>query len=557
MSDPIASGQQQQPTLSRRRLLGALTALPLTGVLAACSFDPLQRPAPDQLLRTFLWTSYETLDPLNTASAVDAEYVVQIFSGLMGLNDKLEVVPDLAEKQQLSQDGKTYTFTLRKGVQFHDGKPLRAQDVQYSLERVANPNNHSPVARTYLGDIAGFDEYQQGKAQGLSGIKVRDDQTVEITLIEPRVDFLARLTYPVAYVVDKANVESGGPMWWTHANGSGPFRVREAKLGESLILARNDHYYGAKPALAEAHFIPVIPLPSYEAGQVDIAQVELGDIDRVTDKSDPLSRELHVRSDLDIKYLGFNVTAKPFDDVKVRQAFNHALDRDKIVNVTLKKTVIKALGILPPGMPGRNEQVNAPDFDVSRARQLIAESSYRDVQNFPEIVLTIAGTRTDAPAEITAIAAMYRQNLGVDIKVRQMDYDAFTGTLSKGNKLQFFSLGWVADYADPQNFLDLLFHSDSPENHTQYANPDVDKLLEQARTERDPAARMREYSEAEAQILRDCAWVPLWHSKHYVLVKPYVHGYTSPPMVLPWLRSISLSAHPGAPKLPASTPAAS
>ena len=531
----------------RRTVLGAAAAAP---ALSACQLNPFQKPAGDQVLRTFLWSSYETLDPIQTSSVVEAEYVVHVFSGLMGLNEKVEVVPDLAEKHTLSQDGKTYTFTLRRGTRFHDGKELRAADVKYSLERAADPLSQSPVALTYLGDIAGFAERLDGKAPEVRGVRVRDDQTVEITLNEPRVDFPAKLTYPVSYVVDRANVEGGGRQWWQRPNGSGPFRVREARPGESLVLARNENYYNGKPALSEVYFFPVLPLEAYETGQIDIAVVDIGDVERVTNKSDPLSRELKVRNDLDIRYLGFNVAAKPFDDPKVRQAFNHALDRDKIVNVTLKKTVVKADAILPPGMPGRSDKTRGLDFDVSRARQLVAESTYRDVQNFPEIVLTVAGSRTGPPSELTAIAAMYKQNLGVDVRIRQMDNTTFMDTLSRNpDRFQMYSLGWVADYADPQNFLDILFHSKSGENHMQYASPDVDRLLERARSERDTGARMRLYQEAEAQILKDAPWVPLWHSKRYVLVKPYVQGYTSPPIVVPWLRAVSLKSGAQRPKL--------
>jgi len=199
-------------------------------------------------------------------------------------------------------------------------------------------------------------------------------------------------------------------------------------------------------------------------------------------------------------------------------------------------------------MPGRSDKVKAPDFDVSRARQLIAESSYRDVRNFPEIVLSLAGNRTSAPPEINAVVAMLRQNLGVEVKVRQFDRNAFMDAMAKRkNQFQLFFYGWLADYADPQNFLDLLFHSKSPENGCQYASPDVDRLLERARSERDGGARFRLYQEAESQILRDSPWVPLWHSKRYVLVKSYVQGYASPPVAYPWLRSISLSETPPRP----------
>jgi oligopeptide transport system substrate-binding protein len=533
---------------TRRSALGAV-AVPAALGLAGCQINPFSRIPSDQTLRTWLWT-YRTLDPIQAQGTTDAEYVVHIFSGLVTLNEKLEAVPDLAENWKVSNDGLTYTFALRKGAKFHDGREVRAADVKYSIERAADPTNQSPVVETYLGDIAGIQERLQGSAGEVSGVKVRDDLTVEITLTEPRVYFPAKLTYPVGYVVDRTNVESGGRQWWTKPNGTGPFRVREAKPDQSLVLARNDSYYSAKPALSEVHYFPTTPLPAYEAGQLDLALVELSDIERVTDKSDPLSRELHVGTEMDVHYLGFNVTAKPFDDPRVRQAFNHALDRDKIANVTLKKTVVKAETILPPGMPGRNDKAKGLDFDVSRARQLIAESSYREVKNFPEIVLTIAGNRTLPPPEITAMVAMYKQNLGVDVRVRQMDGDSFVSALQKNkDRQQMYYTGWVADYADPQNFLDVLFYSKSSENYSSYANLDVDRLLERARSERDHATRMRLYQEAEAQILKDPPWVLLWHSKRYILVKPYVQGYSAPPMVLPWLKQVSIKGTPKRPPL--------
>src|SRR4051794_1555342 len=284
------------PRLRRRAALGglALAAVPLVG----CEWNPLNKPAADQSLRVWL-SAYRSLDPIQTQSAQEAEYVVHVFSGLTGLNDKLEVVPDLAEKWQVSTDGRTYTFALRKAARVHDGRDVKAADVKYSLERAADPANKSPVAATYLNDIAGVAERLQGQASEISGVKVRDDVTVEITLVEPRVYFPPKLTYPVAFVVDRSNV-AGGAQWWTKPNGTGPFRVREAKPNESLVLARNDTFYGAKPTLTEAHFLPSSPVEAYEAGQLDLALPDLADIERVTDKSNPLSRELRVRTDMDI-----------------------------------------------------------------------------------------------------------------------------------------------------------------------------------------------------------------------------------------------------------------
>lgn len=541
------------PLRTRRDFGRAFVAVAAGGAMVACQANPFAQGSDDQPLRTFLW-NFDTLDPAFTTGALEAEYVVHLFSGLTSLNEKLEVVPDLAEKWTVSNDGRIYTFSLRRGAKFHDGRAITASDVKFSIERAADPRLASPVALTYLGDIQGFTARMSGQAAEVSGIKVRDDITIDITLDEPRVYFPAKLTYPVSYVVDKQNVGSR-PDWWLKPNGSGPFSVAGFAPGERLSLVRHDAYVGVKPSLVGVEYLAVPPVEAYERDVIDIAVVDLADIDRVTDKSDPLNRELRVRTDLDIQYVAMNVTAKPFDDPKVRQAFNHALDRDRIATVTLKRTVIKADGILPPAMPGKSDQVRGLDFDVSRARQLVSESSYRDARNFPEISLTVMGTRTAPAPEVNAIIATYRQSLGVDVRVRQLDRDAFMAATQRDrDRPQMFMTGWIADYADPQNFLDILFHSRSRENMSRYANPDIDRDLEKARAERDPAVRTKLYQDIEARILQDAPWVPLWHNKRYILVKPWVQGYTAPSVVQPWLKSVSLKGRPALATPTAPTP---
>ncbi len=541
------------PLRTRRDFGRAFVAVAAGGAMVACQANPFAQGSDDQPLRTFLW-NFDTLDPAFTTGALEAEYVVHLFSGLTSLNEKLEVVPDLAEKWTVSNDGRIYTFSLRRGAKFHDGRAITASDVKFSIERAADPRLASPVALTYLGDIQGFAARMSGQAAEVSGIKVRDDVTIDITLDEPRVYFPAKLTYPVSYVVDKQNVGSR-PDWWLKPNGSGPFSVAGFAPGERLSLVRHNAYVGVKPSLVGVEYLAVPPVEAYERDVIDIAVVDLADIDRVTDKSDPLNRELRVRTDLDIQYVAMNVTAKPFDDPKVRQAFNHALDRDRIATVTLKRTVIKADGILPPAMPGKSDRVRGLDFDVSRARQLVSESSYRDARNFPEISLTVMGTRTAPAPEVNAIIATYRQSLGVDVRVRQLDRDAFMAATQRDrDRPQMFMTGWIADYADPQNFLDILFHSRSRENMSRYANPDIDRDLEKARAERDPAVRTKLYQDIEARILQDAPWVPLWHNKRYILVKPWVQGYTAPSVVQPWLKSVSLKGRPALATPTAPTP---
>ena len=293
-----------------------------------------------------------TLDPAVYEGSA-AGHVGSIFSGLVALDRNLEVVPDLAERWEVSEDGTIYTFFLRGGLRFHDGKPVTARDVKYSWERAAEPETDSPKALTFLGDIVGVKEKLEGKAENVSGIEVVDDLTLRVTIDGPKPYFLQKLTYPTAYVVDKVNVQSG-KTWTKRPNGTGPFKMKQWVEDELLILERNDLYYRGVPKLAHVVYrlFAGRGLTLYEEGEIDVAGVGLANIDRVLDPADSLNRELLVTSglkfDLSTGYLAFNPNIPPFDDPKVRQAFALALDLDKWIEITLQGIPERASGILPP-----------------------------------------------------------------------------------------------------------------------------------------------------------------------------------------------------------------
>lgn len=480
-----------------------------------------------------------TLDPALAGDATSAEYIVEIFSGLVTFNDKLEVVPDIAERWEVSPDGKTYTFYLRKGVQFHSGKEVKAADFKYSIERACNPKTESTVADTYLGDIVGASDMLAGKATTIRGIQVVDDYTLKITIDAPKAYFLAKLTYPTAFVLDRTNVEAGGKTWTDKPVGTGPFKLKEYKKGERIVLARNDLYYGSKAKMDEVHFILAggSAMTMYENGELDMTPVGLADIERVTDPKNPLNKELYVVEHFDLMYIGLNVKMPPFDDVKVRQAFAHAIDKVKLAEVVYKGTVSPTDGILPPGMPGYNENLKGLKYDVARAKELLAQSKYAG--KMPEVTVYVTGAGGSPARAVTAIQEMWKQNLGVQVQIQQMEWATYLNDL-KRRRFQAFGItsGWIADYADPQNFLDILFHSKSFENHTNYANPELDKILEEARVERDNAKRLKLYQQAEQIIVNDAPVIPLHNTKEHWLVKPYIKGVKKAPMIVPWLKNV-------------------
>ncbi|MCH8988480.1 MAG: peptide ABC transporter substrate-binding protein [Chloroflexi bacterium] len=493
-----------------------------------------------------LFVDPPTLDPHLTTDATSATIIVEVFGGLVTIDANLDVVPDLAEGWDISADGRVYTFRIRPDATFHDGKPVTAEDVRWSLERVTNPLTEAPNVDSYLGDIVGVDEKLAGDALTISGVRVINERTIEITIDQPKSYFLAKLTYPTAFVLDRENVEANPKNWFRKPNGTGPFRMTEYKVGETLILSRNEGYHLGPPKLAEVEMILSggTSMLMYENDEIDIAGVSLADLDRLLDPSNRLNAELkRAAPSFSIQYIGLNVNEPPLDDRKVRQALNLAIDKKEIATIVLGDQVVPATGILPPGFPGFSKSVSGYGFDPERARQLLRESKYGDdLENLPPITITTPGSfGANVSLDMEVVLAMWEKNLGIKTEFQQTEFATFLKDLNK-RRFQMFDIGWIADYPDPENFLDILFYSDSSNNHTNYSNPDVDALLEKARVETDETLRFRIYNQVEQMILDDAPWIPLWYSgERYLLVKPYVHDYLQTPLIIPKLRHVYLT----------------
>jgi len=527
-------------------LLGLLLACLLAGCCLVCLgggwflFNPITvseaplsglSPVGGGTLRLF-GSAPDTLDPALVEDVVSAEYVVEIFGGLTALDGQLQVVPDLAERWEVSADGRSYTFFLRENACFQNGRRVTADDVKYSLERACDPQLGSTVAPVYLGDIVGVGEKLAGQATEVHGVEVLDERTVRITIDEPKAYFLAKLTYSTGFVVDRQNVEQDN--WLDRPNGTGPFKL-VSHSARQIVLQRNENYYREPARLDKVVFTLSggSPMNMYENGELDIVSVSPADVERVRDPANPLHTELSTVPQLDIQYLGFDVTQPPFDDVRVRQAFALAVDRQKLTDLVWMGMKVPAEGIVPPGMPGFQREKPLLSYDVERARRQIAESRYGSVDRLPPITLSISGSDGQLPSIIRALVAMYRDNLGIEIQV-EGSKDILAA------EPQMYYLGWIADYPDPEDFLDLLFHSESGLNRMRYAHVQVDELLEEARVETDATRRARLYQQAEELIVSDAPWVPLWHNVDYMLTKPYVKGVTYAAAVFPWLSSVYL-----------------
>jgi oligopeptide transport system substrate-binding protein len=481
-----------------------------------------------------------TLDPALVQDSTSGEYVVHLFSGLVALNADLEVIPALAERWDTSADGRTFTFYLHPEAAFGDGKPLDAAAVVASLERACSPELASPVALSYLDDIVGAAAYHYGQTDSIAGLEVVDEHTVRITIDSPKSYFLPKLTYPTAAVIDVEQAERDPKTWFVEPNPSGPFALEEISR-DRIVLVRNERYVGRQASITRATYdlTPRLPITQYETGEIDITQFGGSELDRVLDPYNPLHDEYLAVPELSVQYLGFNLDAPPFDDPLVRQALAHAVDREKLATLVLNRSAVAAYTVLPPNMPGYVAATPGavPMYDPEKARQLLAASSYGGPEQLPPIVLTVAGTTGHMSAVDRALLAMFEETLGIKMTVEQVEWADMLQDMNE-RRFQVYSAGWIADFPDPQNFIDVQFHSASPHNDTGYANAEVDRLLEQARVEQDQAQRMALYAEAERLILSDAPWVTLTHGYAYYLVKPYVRGFRGNAALHPWLCDI-------------------
>ncbi len=482
-----------------------------------------------------------TLDPALSMEISAHQYVLQLFSGLVALDDKMSPIPDIAASWGVSDDGLTYTFKLKQGVKFHNGDAVTARDFKYSWERACSPATRSRTAVTYLGDIAGAKDMVAGKAKEISGVKVFDDYTLEVKIDAPKSYFLWKLSYPTGFVVEKANAEQGGE-WWRKPNGTGPFKLKQWDNNKLIVLERNSLYYREVSKIDSVVFqlYSGNPIDLFETGKIDVAGVGTDYIDKVTDKAGPFYQGLKVTPELSFSYIGFNCKKPPFDDPNIRRAFTMAVDKDRIISIIYRDMLQKAYGILPPGIPGYNGGLSGTNYDVAKAKELIASSKYGDVSKLTPITLTTSGLAGYISGYLEAVVTQWKNNLGVEVKIRQLEPELFQYHLDQELDA-LYEMGWIADYPHPQNFLEVLFHSDAYYNYGGYVSRDVDGLLDKAGMEKDTNNSLTLYRQAEQKIVDDAACIPLWFGRNYYLVQPYVKGYSVNPLGFAMLNSVSTS----------------
>ena len=475
-----------------------------------------------------------TLDPALVRDGPTIDMMQQVHEGLVGWNEKNEVVPLVAkEMPKITDGGKTYTFTIRDEAKFHNGRAVTAEDVKYSITRSLDKKLNSPVALNYLDDIVGAKEWAAGTTADLAGVKAIDPKTVQITLVAPRAYFLGKLTYATAYVLPKEEVEKGeknesGAFSIGEKNcvGCGPFKLKEYLRQSRVVLEANADYWSGKPKLTRIERPIILDSKTarnlYDSGELDYVTLEKGDYEQDKDNPD-LKNDIKKWDRSATYYLGLNQTNyAPFKDKRVRQAVAHTINKGAIVKDVLLGINEQAEGVVPKGIFSYDPQFKGLAYDVDAAKKLLADAGFPGGKGLPPLTLYFREQQPDL-RKTGEVVKEQLAAIGVPVSPNEMEWGAFL-KLNEAKKTDFFHMRWSADYIDPQNFLSLLLATGAPENYTGYSNPEYDKLCKTADAETDQAKRTALYRQAEKIVIDDAPWVPLYYQKDLELMKPYVTG---------------------------------
>jgi len=511
-------------------LLVSLYCYPISSISFAQGKE-LETPKRGGSYRRPLEFNPKTLDPALAVDIYSVTIIQQIFDGLVQFDKDLVVIPCLAKSWKISPDGLTYTFYLREGVKFHHGRELTAEDVAYSLTRILDPRVKSPAAN-FLDRVVGSREFQGGTSQVVKGFVAPDRYTFIIKLTEPYTPFISVLGMNKFKVLPREEVEKSEIGFGKAPVGTGPFRLVSVKEGEEILLEANPDYFEGRPYLDKvtfkiSHGSPMEEiLRSFRAGDLEDSPVPFQHLGEVSS-----SRQFTVlqKPILSLRFYGLNCQFGPLKTEKVRQAISFSVPREEVGREVLKGMANLTDRIIPLGMPGYRPGKPASGYQPSKARQLLREAGYPEGKGLPSIDFWSAARSEWAVKELDLVKTTLFQN-GIPLKIQyETQWPKFQEILST-KKAPMFMYAWYADFPDPDNFLGTLFHSKSRYNHAAYSNPEVDRLIDQAKTERDYLKRMQMYRKIEELVLEDAPIVPMINHLFQWAFQPYVKGIELSPL---------------------------
>jgi oligopeptide transport system substrate-binding protein len=528
-----------------RRLISIAVAV-VAGALSGCrtGAPPLHFPPGAMVLNLASISDVPTLDP---AAGYDVEswmFEQMIFDTLVRYSDAgVDLVPDLATAWQSSPDATTFTFHLRRDAHFTDGRSVTSTDFKYAIERVLDPATRSKGIEYYRA-IAGAADFIAHRTKAVAGIETPDPWTIVFHLAAPDPIFLHKLAMPFASAVPRELVEKWGEDFSRHVVGSGPFILKEWVGGQRIVLAKNPQYFvKCVPHLdAVVESIGVsedLQWFKFEGGEIDVSSIPPAVFPSVL--KTPRLRKLTLRIvTVTTRYLGMNCQMPPFNDERVRRAFNYAVNKPKLIAVLHGRGIV-ANGVMPPGLPGFDPHLSGYPYNPARARQLLEQAGL--AHGF-EATLWMPADQT-----MMILGQSVQQDLdlvGVHLMLKAIAFPPFLVAIRQPQTVPLFFSGWEADFPDPANFLDVLLSRQQwgANNDAFFSDPRVDALLAEAAPLSDLARRYGIYDEAERIIVDDAPWVFLYYPITYEIQQPWVHGYVLNPMRPARLENVWLSPHP-------------
>jgi len=485
----------------------------------------------DGVYRLSLTDNPKSLDPARVTSVNEYGVACRIFNCLVKLDSHLRPVPDLAASWEASADGLEYSFRLRQGVRFHNGREVTADDVRYSFERLLRRETASPRA-SVLTAIAGASQLRAGKSNSLSGLDTPGRYTIVLRLEAPFAPFLCHLAMTNAAIVPQEEVEKTGEgrPFGRSPVGTGPFRFARWDDNNVIELARNEDHFAGPPILRGIRFRiikePLVAYQEYLAGNLEHCAVPEGYLGQI--RNGPLAGELRTSATLNTYFLGITMKHEPYGgNVHLRRALNYAIDRGHLCDNILGGSHVPAKGIVPPGLPAYNPALEGYSYNPERAREELHKAGYSRDNPPPAQEIYVRGS-PPSPLVVQAIRTDL-ERLGIPVTIRQMDFGALRNATNKAEPPLFY-LSWYADFPDADNFL-MLFHRDycgakGNRNRVHYVNNEITARLDRMRTEPDHERRIALYRDLEARIVADAPWVFLTHKQTQLLVKPYVRNFT-------------------------------
>jgi len=521
------------------KVAGAMAALGGLGFVARAEAANASKPAPGEKLardQTFRFGGggWFQNDPASHDYNKDLYCggVPALFAGLMVFNADFVAVPWMATKVEGNKDGSVWTFTIRKDSRWSDNAPVSARDFEWSWKRQLDPATAAPYA-SFLYDIKNGEAFNKKKITDPSevGVRAKDDWALEVTLEGPRGYFPVLAAYIAALPGYQRAVEKHGDKWTEAANivCNGPFTLGAWEHNKQIVLKKNPYYYGAKDVHLTKVIVPIIPGASgslpYENNELDLTALQAGDLKRL--QSDPrMQKDVFRYPFPGTWYLLPQATKAPFDNLKVRRAVAHAVDRENVGKVS-QGLAVPAWSMIPPGFPGAidDPKIKAiQKFDKKLAMEALKGTPYEGGRNWPKITLSMRDEGLGAKPLAEAVQAVLLENLNMKIDLEVLEPRVFRERLWKQD-LQFVWIRWFMDYPDPHNeYFDTFYGKKTTGKRQAWTNEAFDKELEAGRDTRDAKKRMAHYAKAEEIMQADVGYVPVAWVVRYAAAKPWVKG---------------------------------